>query len=91
TIIGGTGLVVVKYRLSDQPIWLVFMEVIGYLLFFTAIGMFDPRQRRLARLAANPEQGSAFRSLNRRHAVTASIAGALMILVIAAATFKPGS
>ncbi len=89
TVIGGIGLVVVRYRTASQPLWLVFMEVVGLLLFFAALGVFDPRQRKLARLAAGTDL-AAFKSLNRQHAVTASVAGVLMILVVVAATIKPG-
>ena len=88
-IIGGTGLVIVSPNFhGQQPIWLVFMEVLGYLLFFAALGMFDPRQRKLARLAASTDQAE-FKRLDRRHAISASIAGVLMLAVIAAATIKP--
>jgi len=88
-VIGGIGLVVVTPSFhGTQPIWLVFMEVVGLLLFFMAIGMFDRRQRQLARLAAGGDQ-SAFKRLDRQHAITASVAGVFMLLVLAAAAIKP--
>lgn len=88
-VIGGTGLVIVSPNLhGSQPTWLVFMEVIGYVLFFAALGMFDPRQRKLARLAAGGDQVE-FKRLDRRHAISASVAGVLMLAVIAVATIKP--
>jgi len=88
-IIGGIGLVVVTpaYH-GSQPIWLVFMEVVGIVLFVMALGMFDRRQRQLARLAASGDQ-AAFKAVDRQHAITASVAGVLMLAVIAAATIKP--
>ena len=89
-IAGGVGLVVVSpaYH-GSQPIWLVFMEVVGIVLFVLAIGLFDRRQRQLARLAASGDQ-AAFKAMDRQHAVTASIAGVLMLAVLAVATVKPG-
>jgi hypothetical protein len=89
-LIGGIGLVVVTpaYQRS-QPIWLVFMEIVGIVLFLLAITLFDRRQRQLARLAASGDQ-EAFKKADRQHAISASIAGVLMLLVIAAATLKPG-
>jgi uncharacterized membrane protein len=88
-LIGGIGLVVVTpaYH-GSQPIWLVFMEIVGIILFLLAITLFDRRQRQLARLAASGDQ-AAFKAADRQHAITASIAGVLMLLVIAAATLKP--
>ena len=90
TLIGGIGLVVVTpgYQRS-QPIWLVFMEIVGIVLFLVAMTLFSRRQSQLARLAAGGDQ-RAFRTVDRQHAISASIAGVLMLLVIAAATLKPG-
>ena len=90
TIIGGIGLVAVTpaYQRS-QPIWLVFMEIAGIVLFLLAITLFDRHQRQLARLATAGDQ-QAFKSLDRQHAISASVAGVLMLAVIAAATIKPG-
>jgi len=88
-IIGGVGLLIVEPQYHGvQPIWLVFMEVVGIVLFLMAIGMFDRRQRALARLAASGDQ-EAFKALDRQHAVTASVAGVLMLLVLAVAAIKP--
>jgi uncharacterized membrane protein len=87
--IGGIGLVVVKPEYHGvQPIWLVFMEVVGIVLFLVALGLLDRRQRTLARLAAGGDQ-EAFKAMDRQHAVIASIAGVLMLLVLAVATIKP--
>ncbi|MBV9120600.1 MAG: DUF2269 family protein [Chloroflexi bacterium] len=89
-LVGGIGLVGVTPSFQrSQPIWLVFMEVIGIILFLGAVAVFSRRQRQLAHLAAAGDQ-DAFKVLDRQHAITASIAGVLMLLVIASATIKPG-
>ncbi|HLQ35440.1 MAG TPA: DUF2269 family protein [Chloroflexota bacterium] len=86
---GGIGLIVVSPQYHGvQPIWLVFMEVAGIVLFLLALVMFDRRQRQLARLAAGDDQ-AAFKAIDRQHAITASVAGVLMLAIIAVATIKP--